>query len=261
MKAKYKKIFKVLIFFAIIFLQFNNKALADHENKTIIIVTDQLDFSTIEKLDFNGEMSLGLMNTRTSNVFANSYESYFMTIATGRRVEIKNGLFKGIKENNNRLIVEGYKDIIDALNEKYLNFSKEIEFLSDVFIQNGIHIGYIGNDSSALLAADKEGIIHYGHAKVVYEADWLADKTDDILTKADILVLSYNIDNKEDKLELLETYVNRFNDYNIMIFPRQVSGDIKDIRNKTLVPILYHNPKESTGILISNSTKREGLIT
>lgn len=261
MKLKYMRILKVLIFFILIFFQVNSTASAANINKTIIIVTDQLDFSSIEKLDFNREMSLGLMNTRTSNVFANSYESYFMTIATGRRVEIKNGLFKGIKENNNRLIVEGYKDIINALNKKYLNFSDEIEFLSDTFINKGINIGYIGNDSSALLAADKEGIIHYGHAKVVYEADWLADKTDDILTKADILVLSYNIDNKEDKLELLETYVNRFNDYNIMIFPRQVSGDIKDIRNKTLVPILYHNPKESTGILTSNSTKREGLIT
>lgn len=262
MKVENMKTLKTLIFFAIIFFLFNITALADNEDKTIIIVTDMLDFSTIEKLNFNFDISLGLMNTRTSSVFKNNDESYFMTIATGRRVKLKDGLFKGVKKYDNQsLIVEGYENIITSLDENYLNFSKEIEFLSDTLNDNGIHIGYIGNDSSSLIAANKNGIIHYGYTDVIYQTNWLIEKTEEIFAKANLLVLSFLIDESKDKLEVLEQYVNRFNENNIIIFPRRVSGNVKDIRNKTLVPILYHNPNRLPGMLASNSTKREGLIT
>lgn len=261
MKAKYIKIFRGLIFFMVFFLQINSTVLADNSNKTIIVVTDKLDFSSIEKLNFDKEISIGLMNTRTSNVFVNSYESYFMTMATGRRVELEAGLFKGVENYNNRLAIKGYKDIIAALDKTYNNFSKEIEFLSDLLIDNGLSFGYIGNDPSSLLAADKEGIIQYGYTKVVYELNWLVNKTEEILTQADVLVISFNIDDNKDRLELLEGYINKFNKYNIMVFPKKVSGDIEDIRNKTLVPILYNKPNKTFGILTSDSTKREGLIT
>ena len=85
-------------------------------------------FNTIEDLNFDSEISLGLMNTRVSNVFKNNEESYFMTMATGRRVELKDGLFKGVKKYNNHLIVEGYEDIITSLDEYYNNFSKRLNF-------------------------------------------------------------------------------------------------------------------------------------
>ena len=68
--------------------------------KTLIIVTDELDFSTIEKLNLKSGISLGLMNTRTSSIFRRSSESYFMTIATGRRVEVKKGCSKVLEWTN-----------------------------------------------------------------------------------------------------------------------------------------------------------------
>lgn len=261
MKAKYIKIVKILVFFIVLLLHLNITVSAEKQSKTIIIVTDQLDFNTIEDLNFDSEISLGLMNTRVSNVFKNNEESYFMTMATGRRVELKDGLFKGVKKYNNHLIVEGYEDIITSLDEYYNNFSKEIEFLSDTLANKGIHIGYMGNDSSALLAADKRGIINYGYLDPIYETDWLIGKTDEILTKADLLILYFPINGSKDNLKVLEEYVNRLHVDNIMIFPKKVSGDIADIRNKTLVPIIYLTSNESSKILTSDSTMREGLIT
>jgi len=262
MKAKYMKILKRLIVLFIIFFSFNTTALANNKNKTIIIVTDCLDFSTIEKLNFSFDISIGLMNTRTSNVFSNDSESYFMTIATGRRVKLEDGLFKGIKEHiDHSLIIKGYDEIIDSLDRSYINFSKEMEFLSDTLEENGIGVGYIGNDSSALLAANKKGIIHYGYTNAIYETDWLAKKTNELFSKIDVLILSYSIDENIDRLKTFEEYINRFHENNIVIFPSKTSGDVKDLRNKTLVPILYHNPNHNPGILTSNSTKREGIIT
>src|SRR5699024_7206105 len=140
-------------------LSINNISYAEEMDKTIIIVTNQLDFSTIGEIDFKEEISLGLMNTRTSNVFKSSKESYFMTIATGRRVELERGLFKGIKmDNNGHMIIDGYKDIINALDKNYKDFSSEMDFFGDTLKDNNISIGYMGNDHSSLIAADKNGI-------------------------------------------------------------------------------------------------------
>ena len=89
---------KTMIFLSLI-LFFSSGNISYAENiKTILIVTDELDFTSIKKLDLESEISLGLMNTRTSNVFNRSSESYFMTIATGRRVELEKGLYKGLKK-------------------------------------------------------------------------------------------------------------------------------------------------------------------
>ncbi|WP_213818736.1 hypothetical protein [Garciella nitratireducens] len=262
MEFKVKKILKTLFFTFIILLFINTKISAASTNKTIVIVTDQLDFSTITNLQTDYKISLGLMNTRTANVFDNSKESYFMTIAAGRRVELEKGLFKGIRvDNQKNLVIEGYDQIIDQLDKNYPDFSKKMEFLADCFKKNGIKVGYIGNDISSLMAADKNGKIYYGYPSIEYEKNWMIEKTKDTFKNADLLILSYNIHQDENRVELLEEYLNEFSEYCIMMFPSNVSGDVKDIRNTTLVPFLYYNPNKIPGILSSDSTQRQGLIT
>lgn len=262
MKIRVTKILRSIFLVFIIFLFTSTKASADSANKTILIITDQLDFCTIKRLEINYKISLGIMNTRTANVFDNSGESYFMTIATGRRVELEKGLFKGVKvDDQGNLGVDGYKDILGQLNKSYTGFSKKMGFLADSFIQNGVQVGYIGNDVSSLIAADKKGMIYHGHPTIKYDKDWLMEKTNDTLKESDLLVVSYDINGDSNRLEVLEEYLNEFSKYSIMVFPGKVSGDMKDIRNSTLVPFLYHNPNKVSGMLSSDSTKREGLIT
>ena len=114
---------KTMIFLSLI-LFFSSGNISYAENiKTILIVTDELDFTSIKKLNLESEISLGLMNTRTSNVFNRSSESYFMTIATGRRVELEKGLYKGLKKDENgNITIIGYDDIIEMLDENYKDF-------------------------------------------------------------------------------------------------------------------------------------------
>lgn len=262
MKGRNRKILRTLLLTVIIFLFIDTSALAYHDNKTILIVTDQLDFSIIEELEIDHEMSLGMMNTRTSNILNNSSESYFMTMATGRRVELKEGLFQDIRvDDQGKLVVGGYEDIIHELDENYTGFSKEMEFLADALMEHGVRVGYIGKGASSLIAADKNGVIHHGHPNIKYNLDWLIDKTEDTMKESDLLVLSYDIANDKDRLQILEEYVNQYSAYDIMVFPSKVSGDVTDIRNPALVPFVYHSLGQAPGMLSSDSTNREGIIT
>lgn len=254
-----KNLIMLLLF--MLFLFTGNVSFAENI-KTIIIVTDELDFSAIEKLNLNNEMSLGLMNTRTSNVFNNNSESYFMTIATGRRVEISEGLFKSLEiDQEGTLFINGYENIIEELDNYYKDFSKNMDFLSDSLKEKDISIGYLGNDISALIAADRNGKIYNGFKEIHYNSQWLFTKTSSMLENSDVLVISFNIDKKDDRIEILKDYIEKCSMHNIMIFPRKISGDIDDIRNSTLVPIIYTNQNENYGILTSPSTNRQGLIT
>ncbi len=254
---------KKVVTFLILIILFSMGNISYAENiKTIIIVTDELDFSTIEKLDLDSKMSLGLMNTRTSNVFNRSSEAYFMTIATGRRVEVERGLYKGLKKDENgNITIIGYENIIKILDENYKGFSKNMDFLADLLKNKNISIGYLGNSVSSLIAADKNGIIYNGFIGIEYDEEWLVEKTSDIFKESDVIVVSYNIDGRDDRLAILKDYIERYSMYNIILFPSRVSGDLDDIRNGTLVPILYNCKNNGYGMLTSDSTKRQGMIT
>jgi len=230
--------------------------------KTLIVVTDELDFSTIEKLNLKTHISLGLMNTRTSSIFRRSSESYFMTIATGRRVEVEKGLFKGLRmDKYGNIAVDGYEDIIRNLDKNYKGFSRNMAFLADTLKEKHISIGYMGKDESSLIAADKNGTIYNGYIDIQYTKDWLFENTSNLLKKSDVIVVSFQIDGNPERIETLGEYIDEFSMYNIIVFPSKVTGDVNDIRNNTLVPIIYCNRMKNSGILTSNSTKRQGLVT
>lgn len=254
-----RKIIILLLF--IILISIDSISYAENM-KTLIIVTDELDFSTIEKLDLKSGISLGLMNTRTSSIFKSNSESYFMTIATGRRVEVKEGLFKGLRmDKYGNIAVDGYEDIKSNLDKSYKGFSKNMDFLADSLKRNHISIGYIGNDESSLLAADKNGIIYNGYIDIQYTKDWLVENTSDILKKSDVIVVSFQIDGKLERIETLKEYIDEYSMHNIILFPSTITGDVHDIRNTTLVPIIYINHMKESGMLTSDSTKRQGLVT
>ncbi len=227
-----------------------------------MIILDELDFDLVEKITQNTKNAVGIMNTKTGYFYGSkNRESYFLTIATGRRVKISSGLYKGIiKNRDGTLYIIGFEDIIRELKKEYLTFSREISTFGDFFSKRGIKVGYIGNDSSSLIAANVNGYIEYGENKVVYEEKWLNHKSREILGNADILILSYKLNNKEERIELLKKYIEKMK-YNIIIFPKTISGDVNIRWNTTLVPVIYITPDKEEGLLKSSTTKREGVIT
>src|SRR5699024_11394227 len=97
--------------------------------------------------------------------------SYVTTIANGRKVKIKEGDFEGLKkEKNGSIKVVGYQSIIKDLNKNYPDFSKKIVFFGEKLKGEGI--AYIGEDSSSIIACDKNGIIKNGEIETIYEEKW-----------------------------------------------------------------------------------------
>src|SRR5699024_7431888 len=156
----------------------------------------------INSLDTEHKLSLGLMNTRSSSFFEKSQEAYFMTLATSRRVKLEDGLFQGLEKTpDGQLKIAGYENILQGLDDGYRNFSDEMDFLGQAFSEEGIGIGYIGNDQSALLAANKEGVISKGITQVEYDMEWLVNNTQEILKDTELLILSYEIVNQPDRID------------------------------------------------------------
>lgn len=259
---KTKKLLTIILLLLIFILFYNNLVLAENRPKLIMIILDELDFDLVEKITQNTNKAVGLMNTKTGYFYrSKDRESYFLTIATGRRVKVSSGLYKGIRKNeDDSLYINGFEDIIRDLKKKYLAFSREISTFGDFFSKRGIKVGYIGNDSSSLIAANINGYIEYGENKVVYKEKWFDDKSKEILEKADILILSYELNNKEERIKLLKKYIEKMK-YHIIIFPKTISGDINIKWNTTLVPVIYITPEGVVGILQSSTTNRKGVIT
>ena len=254
---------KLLIFIILSFFILNTKTAshADEYHKTIVIVLDELDFGLIQALSHE-ESSIGLMSIKTPGIYkGGNYESFFMTIATGRRIKAKEGSFEGIRKGkDNRLYIEGYNQIIEGVKENHPNFYEDITVFGECFKDQNIDISFIGSDSSALIAADKNGIIEYGEDFIDYDYNWLSNKTSSLLEFTDVLVLSYYIEGEPWKVELLDRYIENFSNHNIIVFPRNITGDVRVRFNTTLVPILLKG-NNLGGTLTSNTTNRKGIVT
>src|SRR5690606_20922839 len=97
-------------------------------------------------------------------------------------------------------------------------------------------ISYIGENSSAILAADTRGNIQSEEIKIEYDKYLLIDKTNLYLSKSNILVISYEIGESDKGLNILKAYIEEFKDHNIVIIPKQVSNSMKWIINNNIRP-------------------------
>lgn len=253
----YKEII-LLIIFLLIFQ--SNMTFGQSMEKTLIIVVDSLDFNQIEVIaPYNA--SVGLLNMKTGGLYKDSnMESLFMTLSLGRRVSIKKGLFKIVdKVENNSLCIVGYNDIQKYIKENYIQIYPNMIFLGETLKERGI--GYIGNDEASLLAADKDGNIKYGENHIIYELNWIKNNINHIFEKGSITIISFNIDNKQERVELLKKLVSEYEDTNIIIFSKKVSLSLSKCLNKYLTPIIYIDTDKTSGILTTDTTRRRGVIT
>lgn len=244
----------ILTLALIIFFLFSNVSHAI-EDKTILILLDKMDFEDIEEIFHKDDFGIGFMNLKTRKPYGN--ESLYFSIGTGRKVGVKSENYKGLYKNKDGIIkIVGFEHMLQDLIKENNNI--KVDVLGEKLKEKGV--SYIGDKSSAIIAADKNGSIRSGEIEIKYNSSWLKDRTNYHLSKSNTLVLSYDIDEVEDRIKILRAYVQEFKDYNMIIFPRKVSREMKYILNKNLVPIIYKKG-ENKGLLTSSSTKRKGFIT
>ena len=249
---------RVIILILLLCILFtSNIAHGISDKKTIIIVLDELDLDLINELD-EDNYSMGLLNSRNRGSYDET--SFFMTIALGRKVKIKEEQYEGLeKKDGDSIHVVGFDAIKSDLLTMFPKYNKKVQNLGERLKNEGV--SYIGEGESSLIACDDDGNIDSGETKVLYDEEWLKSKTDDHLNKSNVLVLSYDIEEKSERIQILKSYLEHIGKHNIMIFPKKVSSSMKKGTNNSLVPILYKTSVMKPGILTSDSTRRKGIIT
>lgn len=241
-----------LLALIIVFCSYNTSYAS--EDKTILILTDQLNFDDIERILGEDDFGIGFMNIKTRKPYG--AESLYFSINTGRKVGVKSENYRGLYKDPNGIIhIAGFEEMLEDLSNR--NSSVNIDVLGERIKEKGI--SYIGDNSSAIVAADGEGNIKSGEIEIQYDIRWLEEKSKAHISKSNILVLSYDIEEMAYRKEILKQYIRYFKKYNIVIIPKSVSIDMKHILNKNLIPIVYVSDNNS-GLLTSSSTRREGFI-
>ena len=244
-------LFSLSILFIFLFL-FTTDAYAFSE-KTIFILVDELNFKDMDVISTENQFGMGFVNIKTLE--DDIEESLYLSIALGRKtgtVDNFKGLYQG---NDGEILISGFGDMVmNAVNE---GEDPLHNLLGERLKDQGI--SYMGSDSSAIVVADRKGHIESGEIKIEYDLDWLVERTNFHLTNSNILVMSYDINGNKDRLLTLRDYIDEFEEYRIIVLPKRVSDDMKELFNSYLVPILYKADGRS-GILTSSSTRREGFI-
>lgn len=218
-----RKAIGLLIFFFILFLP--SFIWAGNE-ETIIILVDELSFDIIEDLSLE-KYSIGLVNYKTRPPY--NKENLLLSINTGRKLSLRD----------------------------FKNKSAKIEYLGDVLEDE--KVSYIGGETEKLLIANSEGQVDYEAGETKYDFNWLLDNTQDLLQHSNILLISYDINGHDERIDILKKYLSYFGDRNIIILPEKVADEKGSLLNRFIVPIVYINGTDS-GILTSQSTKRDGFI-
>lgn len=239
-----------------------NQDVEMNKPKTTVIILDQLDFITTDYITSDND-GVGIINNRTASLYKkDGKESFFMSIASGRRVKVKQGLFQGVnKRGDGTLKVIDFDNIYNNLINNSDSPSGETILFGDFFINHNIDIGYIGEGASSLIAANRDGIIKYGTDVIKYEKEWIVEKTEKVFENAEILIVEYNIMGMKSRLNLLKEYISEISDTNILILSYVPLEDKTEKLNNTLALSIYKSPYGQKGLLYSTTTKREGIIT
>ena len=256
-----KRILSLTLIIVILFLNISS-VLAEGSQKTVIIILDELDFETSKDIR-SEKYSMGLLNIKTLGI---NPESLFMSINSGRKVSIPDGIFKGIRRKNERAEIENYKEVKLSLDKSYPNLSKNISFLGETLSKNNIKTSYMGDKdkSEAFIIADENGLIDKWEEETPYDLDILKGRTKEMLKSSDVLLISFDTDKDKKKISILSKFLDDMDDYNVIVFPKNVSGDVRYRLNDSIVPMMFKTNQKSNkdvGLLTSKSTKREGIVS
>ncbi len=248
-----KKNVLIIILTLILFLFISNNSYGMDE-KSIVVILDQLSLDDVEKILPDEKYGIGFINLKTRSPY--SSESLYFSMAMGKKVGVGSDHYKGLyKDMDGTINIAGFKDMLEDLSGK--NHVK-VDLLGSKLGDKGI--SYIGDSSSAILGANNDGKMKSGEIEIRYDGKWLIEKTKYHLSNSNILILSYDMEGSKERFNILEKYIKELEDANIIIVPTNVSRSMRYIINKSLVPIIYING-DSEGMVQSLSTNREGFIT
>ena len=216
----------ITIIFLVLLIFLPASSLAE-EIKTILIIIDELPFNVIEKLSIE-KYGVGLVNLKTRSPY--SEEGLYLSVNTGRKLNL------------------------DEVGKKHTG----IEYLGDILEKE--KVSYIGAGKEDLAVVNREKKVDYREDTIIYNLEWLVKNTDSMLHKSDLLALGYNFEGEPSRIDLLSTYLEKNKDNRIVILPKKVAEENRNLLNNYLVPIIYINRQDS-GLLTSLSTNREGFIT
>ena len=218
-----KKFIRLIVLIILILLPTNTLA----ENmKSIIIIVDEMPLERIKELSID-KYAVGLMNLKTRTPYTE--ENLYLSINAGKKLGDKSLE----KEKNN------------------------LEFLGDILKKE--KVSYIGEGDESLIVGDSKGRVDYTEKSMSYNIDWLLEKTDSMLSKSNVLVLAYDFQEELSRVDTFNQYLENYKDSQIIILPKKVAKEDKQILNKYLVPVIHINDGKS-GLLTSPSTKRQGFI-
>lgn len=224
----------IIIILAVVLIILSSNASYAIEEKSILILVDELDLKTVGTITDEINFGIGYINLKTRKPIG--VESYYFSIAGGRKVGVKSEDYKGLyKDENGIIIVSGFQDMYKDITKGTRNI--KINTLGEKLKKEGI--SYIGDNSSAVIAANNNGSISSGEIEVIYNKKWLIDKTDLHLSKSNVLVLSYDINNTNQRAKLLEDYIKEYENCNIIIIPNRVSENMRYIINNSIAPVIY----------------------
>ncbi len=108
----------------------------------------------------------------------------FLQLLEGRQ-EQKKEYYKGLyKDKDGTIHILGFEELYAYLKKR--NNNVHLNILGEKLKKQGI--SYLGEDSSAIIAADSKGKIKSGEIVIDYNDNWLINKTNEHLSKSNILV-------------------------------------------------------------------------
>ncbi|NLJ78372.1 MAG: hypothetical protein GX329_03325 [Tissierellia bacterium] len=248
-----KKSLIIIMLILSLLLTISNRSYA-MDKKSIMIILDEWDLDDVSEVFSDRRHGVGFMNLKTRRPY--SPESLYFSIAMGRKVGVESGYYRGLyRDVDDRINIIGFRDMLDGICD--LN-NMDIELLGNKLGNEAI--SYIGNDSSAIIGADARGRIGNGEIELIYDLEWLVKNTNDHLAESKLLILSYDIDGRKERLDLLKYYMGELEGISILVIPKSVPVHTQYIINRNLVPIVYIDEYKN-GVIQSLSTNRRGFIT
>lgn len=218
-----KRIINLLILIIIILIPTISLS---ESTKSIIIVVDELSLTLVEEIAGENPAAIGFINLKTRDELVE--ENLYLSINKGRKL--------------------GRNDLKDI---------DKLQSLGDVLKKE--KTSYLGKGKEDIILWNKNEKVDYENRNIIYDKNWLIQNTNRLLDDSNISVIGYEFQNQEKRINIFKEFLSYYKEAQIIILPKAISEENENLLNKSLVPIIYKDNQKS-GLLTSESTKREGFI-
>ncbi|MBS4539105.1 hypothetical protein GOQ27_11570 [Clostridium sp. D2Q-11] len=217
----------ISILFTLVLLFLSKNIYADGE-KVIIILMDELNIETIQDVQSDNNIALGLMNIKV--------KEYLKEESMYKRLDI---------------ILQGRRV------RKSVEIPREIKSLGEILKKEGKSIGLIGEEDRLNKLSDVVSPLSYKRSIEAKDKENLNQLVNEFFTNNGNLLL---INLKDMNSKSINEVIKRNTEKSIFILPISTIDNQKEKLNYTVVPILYYKDNNE-GLLFSQTTKRKGIVS